>query len=142
VELLVLLVFLAGAGAGIGALARLILPGSDPMPLWVMIAIGLVAGIVGGVIGYAILNGIGAVVLAVGGAVGLVYLYRRWKRRRTPTPAAAQGEATTLPAAAPVSPAADAATELQATQDRFCASCGSKFEGDERFCTNCGAPRS
>jgi hypothetical protein len=114
------------------------------MPPWVMIAIGLVAGIVGGAIGYAILEGIGAVVLAVGGAVGLVYLYRRWKRGRSPAAvvAPAQAQATTLPAAAPVSPAAAAATDVQATQDRFCASCGSKFESDERFCTNCGAPRS
>jgi uncharacterized membrane protein YeaQ/YmgE (transglycosylase-associated protein family) len=187
VSLILLLVVLAVVGTGIGALARFVLPGKDPMPLWVMVGIGVVSAVVGGLIGYAILDILGAIVLAVGGAVGLVYLYRRWKRRKgpstvtaaatapppapatappapatapAPTPSAAPTTApptpvpttTTVapaptppspPSAAPVTPApaATGATEAQASRDRFCASCGTEFQGDERFCTNCGAPR-
>ena len=68
-----------------GALARFALPGPDPMPPWLTIAIGLVASVIG----------FGAVV-AIGGrhaaswggiasfciAVGLVVVYRRFVQKR------------------------------------------------------------
>ena len=37
-----------------GALARLAIPGPDPMPVWLTMAIGLTGSIVGAVIGKAI----------------------------------------------------------------------------------------
>src|ERR1700748_2235650 len=68
-----------------GALARFALPGPDPMPLWLTVAIGLVGGLAGT-----------AIVVAIGGrkaenwagiasffvAVGLVVLYRRFVPKR------------------------------------------------------------
>jgi len=68
-----------------GALARFALPGPDPMPVWLTVAIGLVGGLAGT-----------AVVIAIGGrkaeswagiasffvAVGLVVAYRRFVQKR------------------------------------------------------------
>jgi uncharacterized membrane protein YeaQ/YmgE (transglycosylase-associated protein family) len=68
-----------------GGLARFALPGPDPMPLWLTVAIGLVGGLAGT-----------AIVLAIGGrkaeswagmasffvAVGLVVAYRRFVQKR------------------------------------------------------------
>lgn len=68
-----------------GALARFALPGPDPMPIWLTIAIGLVGGLAGT-----------GIVVAIGGrkaeswagiasffvAVGLVVLYRRFVQKR------------------------------------------------------------
>src|SRR6476469_9661681 len=68
-----------------GALARFALPGPDPMPPWLTIAIGLVAS----TIGFGIVVGIGGRSAASWGgfasffvAVGLVVLYRRFVQKR------------------------------------------------------------
>ena len=67
-----------------GALARLAIPGPDPMPLWLTIAIGLTGSIVGAVVGDLISDGNGYVVsfLSFGIAIALVASYRRWVQRR------------------------------------------------------------
>ena len=67
-----------------GAMARLAIPGPDPMPVWLTIAIGLVGSIVGAVVGDAISNGNGYVVsfLSFGIAIALVASYRRFVQRR------------------------------------------------------------
>jgi len=67
-----------------GALARLAIPGPDPMPLWLTIAIGLTGSIVGAVVGDAIANDNGVVIsfLSLGVAVALVVAYRRFVQRR------------------------------------------------------------
>ena len=44
-----------------GALARLAIPGPDPMPIWLTIAIGLTGSVVGGVAGKELSNGNGYV---------------------------------------------------------------------------------
>ena len=69
----------------IGAVARFALPGPDPMPAWLTIAIGLV----GSAIGYGIVLGIGGTksaswgaLVSVGAAVGLVIIYRRFVQKR------------------------------------------------------------
>jgi uncharacterized membrane protein YeaQ/YmgE (transglycosylase-associated protein family) len=69
-----------------GALARFALPGPDPMPPWLTIAIGLVSS----VIGFGIVVGIGGRTAASWGglasffvAVGLVVLYRRFVQKRS-----------------------------------------------------------
>jgi uncharacterized membrane protein YeaQ/YmgE (transglycosylase-associated protein family) len=67
-----------------GALARLAIPGPDPMPLWLTIAIGLAGSIVGAVIGNAISHDNGYVVsfLSFGIAIALVASYRRFVQKR------------------------------------------------------------
>ena len=67
-----------------GALARLAIPGPDPMPIWLTIAIGLVGSIVGAVVGNAISDGNGYVVsfLSFGVAIALVAAYRRFVQKR------------------------------------------------------------
>jgi uncharacterized membrane protein YeaQ/YmgE (transglycosylase-associated protein family) len=67
-----------------GALARLAVPGPDPMPLWLTTGIGLVGSVVGG--GIAILIfGRNATAYSVGAfvaAVLLVVAYRRFVQKR------------------------------------------------------------
>ena len=72
------------SGLVTGGLARLALPGPDPMPLWLTIAIGLAGSIAGAVIGDAISNGNGYVVsfLSLGVAIALVAAYRHFVQRR------------------------------------------------------------
>jgi uncharacterized membrane protein YeaQ/YmgE (transglycosylase-associated protein family) len=67
-----------------GALARLAIPGPDPMPFWLTLAIGLTGSIVGAVVGDAISNDNGFVIsfLSLGVAVALVAAYRRFVQRR------------------------------------------------------------
>jgi uncharacterized membrane protein YeaQ/YmgE (transglycosylase-associated protein family) len=67
-----------------GGLARLAIPGPDPMPIWLTIAIGLAGSIVGAVVGRAISNDNGYVVsfLSFGVAISLVAAYRRWVQHR------------------------------------------------------------
>lgn len=69
----------------IGAVARFALPGPDPMPAWLTVAIGLG----GSAIGYGIVLGIGGkksaswgALASVGAAVGLVIVYRRFVQKR------------------------------------------------------------
>ena len=69
----------------IGAVARFALPGPDPMPAWLTIAIGLV----GSAIGYGIVFAIGdrksaswVAFASVGAAVVLVIIYRRFVQKR------------------------------------------------------------
>jgi uncharacterized membrane protein YeaQ/YmgE (transglycosylase-associated protein family) len=66
-----------------GAFARLAVPGPDPMPLWLTIAIGLA----GSIAGAAIARGLGGGGYAVsftslGTAIGLVVAYRRFVQHR------------------------------------------------------------
>ena len=67
-----------------GALARLAIPGPDPMPVWLTIAIGLVGSIAGAVVGDTLSDGNGYVVsfLSFGIAIALVASYRRFVQRR------------------------------------------------------------
>jgi uncharacterized membrane protein YeaQ/YmgE (transglycosylase-associated protein family) len=67
-----------------GGLARLAIPGPDPMPIWLTVAIGLAGSIVGAVVGRAISHDNGYVVsfLSFGVAISLVAAYRRWVQHR------------------------------------------------------------
>ena len=58
----------------VGGLARLALPGPDPMPWYATIGLGLGGSIVGGVIA--------RLIFAVLGAILLLYLYRRFAQHR------------------------------------------------------------
>jgi len=67
-----------------GGLARFALPGPDPMPVWLTIAIGLTGSIVGAVVGRALSDDNGYVVsfLSFGVAIALVAAYRRFVQHR------------------------------------------------------------
>jgi uncharacterized membrane protein YeaQ/YmgE (transglycosylase-associated protein family) len=67
-----------------GGLARFALPGPDPMPLWLTIAIGLTGSIVGAIVGEAISNDNGYVVsfISFGVAITLVAAYRHFVQKR------------------------------------------------------------
>lgn len=72
------------SGLVTGALARLAIPGPDPMPIWLTIAIGLTGSIVGAVVGNGIAKDNGFVIsfLSFGVAIALVAAYRRFVQRR------------------------------------------------------------
>ncbi len=67
-----------------GALARLAIPGPDPMPAWLTLAIGLTGSIVGAAVGRAISGNNGYVVsfLSFGVAMSLVAAYRHFVQKR------------------------------------------------------------
>jgi len=67
-----------------GALARLAIPGPDPMPVWLTLAIGLTGSIIGAVVGKAISNDNAYVIslLSFVVAIALVASYRRFVQRR------------------------------------------------------------
>lgn len=66
-----------------GAIARLAVPGPDPMPIWLTLAIGLAGSIAGAVVATALGGGGYAVSFAsLGVAIGLVLAYRRFVQHR------------------------------------------------------------
>jgi uncharacterized membrane protein YeaQ/YmgE (transglycosylase-associated protein family) len=77
--ILVYLILLALTGLVVGALARLALPGPDPMGIGMTILIGLAGSFLGGLVMLAITGGrnAGGIVVAVAAATLIVYLIRR-----------------------------------------------------------------
>jgi len=73
-------------GLIVGALAKVIMPGKDPGGLIVTIAIGIAGAFVGGYLGSSLGLGdvtgfnLGSLLLAVGGAILLLIVYRMIKR--------------------------------------------------------------
>lgn len=67
-----------------GGLARFAIPGPDPMPIWLTIAIGLTGSIVGAVVGKTLSHDNGYVIsfLSFGVAIALVAAYRRFVQQR------------------------------------------------------------
>jgi uncharacterized membrane protein YeaQ/YmgE (transglycosylase-associated protein family) len=78
-SVLVYIVVLALSGLIVGALARLALPGPDPMGIGMTILIGLAGSFIGGLVTLAITGGrnAGGIVVSVAGATLIVYLIRR-----------------------------------------------------------------
>jgi uncharacterized membrane protein YeaQ/YmgE (transglycosylase-associated protein family) len=66
----------------VGGLARLALPGPDPMPWYATIGLGLGGSLIGGFIARVLLGTYGGVLFAVLGAILLLYLYRRFVQHR------------------------------------------------------------
>jgi uncharacterized membrane protein YeaQ/YmgE (transglycosylase-associated protein family) len=79
--MITLIVFLAVWGLVVGALARLALPGPDPMSIWMTIAIGLVGSFLGGLLAGLLWHRAAGFVFSVLVSTALVYLYRRRQGR-------------------------------------------------------------
>jgi hypothetical protein len=79
----------------LGAAARWIVPGPDPMPLWLTIAIGMTASVIGGGIAAGIFGSnhvttsrghlFGTLLLEIAVATGVVVAYRRFVQHRALT---------------------------------------------------------
>jgi uncharacterized membrane protein YeaQ/YmgE (transglycosylase-associated protein family) len=69
-------------GFVVGGLARLALPGPDPMPWYATIGLGLGGSLLGGIVARLLIGTAGGFVFAFLGAVLLLYLYRRFVQGR------------------------------------------------------------
>jgi uncharacterized membrane protein YeaQ/YmgE (transglycosylase-associated protein family) len=80
--MLTLIIFLALWGLVVGALARLALPGPDPMGILATIGLGLVGSFVGGLIAGLLWARTAGFIFSVIGAIIVLYLYRRFVQHR------------------------------------------------------------
>jgi uncharacterized membrane protein YeaQ/YmgE (transglycosylase-associated protein family) len=71
------LVYLLVAGAIVGVLARLVLPGPDPMSWLATMGYGIAGSFLGGIVGGVIGLGRFAFVLSIACAAGLIWYFRR-----------------------------------------------------------------
>ena len=76
------LIFLLLWGLVVGALARLAVPGPDPMPIWATIALGLAGSFVGGIVFRALIGTTPGIIGSVVVAMLLLIGYRRWVQHR------------------------------------------------------------
>ena len=76
------IVFLVLFGLVVGALARLALPGPDPMGIFATIGLGLGGSFLGGIVARIFLGTGGGIIFAVLGATLILYLYRRFVQHR------------------------------------------------------------
>ena len=75
----------AVGGLIVGALARLAIPGRDPMPLWTTVVLGIAGSVLGGFVAGLLLGADAyawAFPFAVGGASLLLALHRSFVQRR------------------------------------------------------------
>ncbi|MDQ3895515.1 MAG: SHOCT domain-containing protein [Actinomycetota bacterium] len=93
-SLLVFLVIVLAGGLLIGALARLAVPGPDPMPLWATAALGVAGSVVGGVIARVALGSAGGLPIGFAASVLLLIVYRRVVQKRGITGPAAKERPT------------------------------------------------
>jgi uncharacterized membrane protein YeaQ/YmgE (transglycosylase-associated protein family) len=69
-------------GLVVGGLARLALPGPDPMSIPATIGLGLAGSLVGGIVSWLFLGHAGGVIISVLAAILLLYLHRRYVQHR------------------------------------------------------------
>ncbi len=70
------------SGFIIGGLARFAVPGPDPMPIWMTIAIGIGGSMLGGLVARLVFGAYGGFMFALLGAIVLVVLYRKYVQHR------------------------------------------------------------
>jgi uncharacterized membrane protein YeaQ/YmgE (transglycosylase-associated protein family) len=80
--LIAFIIVLAVSGLIIGALARLALPGPDPMSIPATIGLGIGGTFIGGIVARVFLGTGGGLIFAVLGAILILYLYRRFVQHR------------------------------------------------------------
>lgn len=91
-----LIIYLLVIGVIAGYLARLLVPGPDPMGFWATAALGIVGSFVGGLLGYVLFNHdldegalqASGVIGSIVGAVLVLLIYRALNRRQGGTVAA------------------------------------------------------
>jgi uncharacterized membrane protein YeaQ/YmgE (transglycosylase-associated protein family) len=66
----------------VGGLARLALPGPDPMPWYATVVLGIGGSALGGIIARILIGTAGGFIFAFVGAVILLYIYRRVVQHR------------------------------------------------------------
>lgn len=81
-SLVVLILALLLTGLVVGALARLALPGPDPMPIWATILLGWAGSLLGGIISGILLGRPAGIIISVLAATLVLYLYRRYVQHR------------------------------------------------------------
>lgn len=85
------ILILLGIGLVFGALARLVVPGRDPMSLGQTWLLGVVGSLVGGFLGYVLFGAdiedgavqAGGVISSIVGAVIVVLIYRAMSKRKS-----------------------------------------------------------
>jgi uncharacterized membrane protein YeaQ/YmgE (transglycosylase-associated protein family) len=70
-------IVIAASGLVVGALARLALPGKDPMTIWQTMLLGIAGSLVAGLITYAIADAGPGIVASVLAATLIMYFIRR-----------------------------------------------------------------
>ena len=73
---------LALEGLLVGALARLALPGPDPMGILATIGLGLAGSFVGGTLSWLLIGHAGGIIVSILVAALLLYLHRRFVQHR------------------------------------------------------------
>jgi uncharacterized membrane protein YeaQ/YmgE (transglycosylase-associated protein family) len=81
-SIVALLIALVIGGLIVGALARLALPGPDPMSIPMTIVLGIAGSLIGGLVARIFLGTGGGLIFAVLGATLLLYLHRRFVQKR------------------------------------------------------------
>ena len=81
-SLVVLILALLLTGLVVGALARLALPGPDPMPIWATILLGWAGSLLGGIVSGILLGRPAGIIISVLAATLVLYLYRRYVQHR------------------------------------------------------------
>ena len=81
-SLLAVLIALVVGGLIVGALARLALPGPDPMSIPMTIVLGIAGSLIGGLVARIFIGTGGGFVFALLGAILLLYLHRRFVQKR------------------------------------------------------------
>jgi uncharacterized membrane protein YeaQ/YmgE (transglycosylase-associated protein family) len=76
------IIVIAVFGLVTGALARLALPGPDPMSIPATIGLGVGGTFIGGIVARVFLGTGGGLIFAVLGAILILYLYRRFVQHR------------------------------------------------------------
>jgi uncharacterized membrane protein YeaQ/YmgE (transglycosylase-associated protein family) len=80
--LLVFIIVVLVEGLIVGALARLAVPGPDPMSIPATIALGIGGSFIGGIIARVLIGSYGGLLFAFLGAVLLLILYRKFVQHR------------------------------------------------------------
>ena len=84
------LLVLALEGLIVGALARLALPGPDPMGIVATLGLGLAGAFVGGILSWLLIGHAGGIIVSVLVATLLLYLHLRYVQHRPLTGPGAQ----------------------------------------------------
>jgi uncharacterized membrane protein YeaQ/YmgE (transglycosylase-associated protein family) len=84
------LIVLVLEGLVVGSLARLALPGPDPMGIFATIGLGLAGSLVGGILSWLVLGHAAGIIVSILAATLLLYLHRRFVQHRPLTGPGAQ----------------------------------------------------